>query len=67
MDEEQVRVFELLANVAAKLFLAFLAGMVFLGVSVKLILDPSWPIAVAEAFLTGTVYVVFKHYFPAKG
>ena len=67
MDEDQVRVAELLANIAAKLFLALIAGMVFVAVTIKLILDPSWPMVVAEGLLSGTVYVVFRHYFPAKG
>lgn len=67
MNESQVRVVEVLANVAAKFILAVCAAGVFVLVSIKLVRDPSWPIAAADAFLSGTVYVVFKHYFPAKG
>ncbi len=67
MDENQARVVELLANVFAKLFLAVLAGLAFAAVTVMLLVNPSWPVAVVDVVLTGTVYVVFKHYFPAKG
>lgn len=67
MDKEQAKVVELLANVAAKFILALVTCGVFVAVTIKLLRDPSWPVAAVEMFLTGTVYVVFKHYFPAKG
>lgn len=67
MDETQARVVELLANVAAKFLLAITSAGVLVAVTVKLVTDPSWPVAGAHAVMDFTVYVVFKHYFPAKG
>lgn len=67
MDKKQAQVVELLANVYAKLFLAVLSGVAFAAVTIKLLFDPSWPVAAVETVLAGTVFVVFKHYFPAKG
>ncbi len=64
MDREKAETYALLANVAAKLFLALLTGIVFIAVTAKLILDPQWPIAVVETVLVHTVYRVFEHYFP---
>lgn len=47
--------------------LSIATTVVFLAVALKLIFDPSWPIAATQSFLSATVYAMFKHYFPAKG
>lgn len=64
MDDDQVRVIEIAGNAFGKLILDVFTGIVFLAVSIKLILDPSWPIAVAHGFLDYTVYRVFRHHYP---
>ena len=63
MDKDKVEVYALMTNVIAKFVLALAACGVFVLFAVALVWNPSWPLAAAEAFLTGTVYVVFKHYF----
>ena len=66
MDREQAEVIQLLADVFVKVVLSLAAAGIFIAFAVTLIVNPSWLIASVEAFLTGTIYVVFKHYFPAK-
>ena len=67
MDKAQAEVIRLLVDVGVKLMLSVVTTIVFIVVTAKLIFDPSWPVAVLESLLSATVYVMFKHYFPAKG
>ena len=66
MDKEQAEVIQLLADTAVKLFLAIVAALILVTLTVVLVINPSWPIAAAEGVFVGTVFVVYKHYFPAS-
>ena len=66
MDKEQAKVIQLLSETGVKFFLAIVAGLILITFTVVLIINPSWPIAVVQVFFGGTVFVVYKHYFPSS-
>lgn len=66
MDEDQVRIYALLTDVFVKLMLSVCAAAIFVAFAIALIVNPNWPIAVVETFFGGTVFAVFRHYFPSK-
>ncbi|HEV8238114.1 MAG TPA: hypothetical protein VGS57_01955 [Thermoanaerobaculia bacterium] len=67
ITEEQAKAYKIIADIGAKVWLVLLAGFVYLGLAVALIFFcRSWPIALVESFLTGTLYPVFWHFFPSK-
>lgn len=66
ITKDQARIYELLANVLAKLFLVAVCGAVLIAVTVKLILAPSWPVGLVESVLAGTVYKAYSHFFPTR-
>ena len=49
-------------HLKTKDFLARIAGVTFLLVTIRLVIDPSWKMVAAEAVL-GVVLTVFRHYF----
>lgn len=66
MDREQVKVIQLLVDTGVKLLLAIVAALILIACTITLIVKPSWPIAIAEMLFGGTVFVVYKHYFPSS-
>src|ERR1051326_251066 len=69
MTEDQAKVFAILADVLLKFILGISAAVAFFIVLFYLLNAKSaaqaWPLSFLETFLTGTLYIVFKHYFPA--
>lgn len=66
MTREQAEVFKIFGDTVAKFMLAMATGIVFFVITIKLVVDPGWPVASAEAVLGGVVTIVFRHYFPGK-
>ena len=66
ISPDQAKVYELLVNVISKFILVIASSVVYVIVTLKLIFDPSWPVATVEMVLSGTTFLVFKHYFPTS-
>lgn len=66
LTKEKVEVYKVFGDTVSKFILAMAVALVFIIMSLKLVVDPSWPIAAADAVLGGVVLVVFKHYFPSE-
>lgn len=66
LTKEKAEVYRVFGDTVSKFILAMTVALVFIIASLKLVVDPSWPIAAADMVLGGVVLVVFKHYFPAK-
>ena len=65
-DERKVKVYAIVLDMFWKSVFSGVTAAAFVAITVKLIIDPTWPIAAVDAFLTGTMFVVFRHYFPGK-
>ena len=66
MDREKAEVYELMANVIAKMVLVGVCSVVFLVVTGFLLYNPNWYLATFNAVCSVTVGRVILHYFPAK-
>ena len=70
VSKEQAEVYEIIATMIVRIVLAFVVLCAFIAVLVALFFVRGWsqtvPLAALEIVLTGTVFQVFKHYFPAK-
>ena len=60
-----MEVIQILTDVFVKFFLASLAALILLTLTIVTIVNPSWPIAALDAIFAVSVAVVYRHYFPA--
>lgn len=65
LNEKKAEVYKLMGDVVAKFILAVTAAGVFVMISVALVKNPKWELAVADSFFGGTLFFVFRHYFPS--
>lgn len=66
ITKEKAQVYQLMADVIVKFLLGLAVVGVFVAITVKLLNDPSWPVATFGSFLSATVFLVFRHYFSSK-
>ncbi|HEY2292340.1 MAG TPA: hypothetical protein VGM86_16700 [Thermoanaerobaculia bacterium] len=65
LNEKKVEVYRVMGDVVAKFILAIAAAGVFIMISIALVRNPRWELAVADSFFGGTLFYVFRHYFPS--
>lgn len=70
ITREQAKVYEILLNMGLKALFSIVVIGVYIYIIFKFFSLKDWsqtvPLAGLEAFLTHTVYVAFKHYFPNR-
>lgn len=66
ISESQIRVYGLLFDVAMKFVLSVVVTLAFIAVTVKLLVDPTWPMAGADGALSLSITTVIRHYFPRR-
>ncbi len=66
LTKEKALVYQLMVDVVVKFALGMAVFGAFVAITVKIIIDPTWPAATFGGFLSVTVVLVFRHYFPAK-
>ena len=59
----EVKAAEALHNIKAKMLLARVSAFILVVLTIALVLDPSWEIAVVQAILGPTSFRVIRHYF----
>jgi hypothetical protein len=67
VTDRQIRVYSALLDLFLRLVLTIIASVIFVLFSVKLLRDPSWPMAAADGFLSMTLGAMFKYYFWRPG
>jgi hypothetical protein len=66
MDREKAEVYQIMANMIAKMFLVFISAAVFVVVTGFLLYNPNWYLAAFDAVCSITIGRVILHYFPAR-
>lgn len=72
LTKHRAQVYSIIVNLIIKTIFAFAAIGVFIAVAVKMLMipNPTWetvgPYAAFDTLLGISVYLVFKHYFPAN-
>ena len=66
ISERKIRVYGLLFDVGMKFVLSVVVTIAFVAVTIKLLLNPQWPIAGADGALSLSITTVIRHYFPRR-
>jgi len=65
ITERKSQVYKVMCDVVAKFILAVSSAGVFIMISIALVMNPRWELACADSFFGGTLFFVFRHYFPS--
>jgi hypothetical protein len=66
ITEKKIQVYSLLQDMIIKLLISIVMIAIMITIAVKLILDPSWPLAFGEVGTGGVLTIVVRHYFPRR-
>ena len=66
ITDDKVRTYGLLSDTAVKFFLSIVVTGAFIAVTVKLLIDPTWPVAGTDGILGYSISTVIRHYFPRR-
>ena len=66
LTEKKAQVYRVMADIIAKFILAVSGAGVFIMISIALVRNPKWELAIADSFFGATLFLVFKHYFPSR-
>ena len=67
MDREKAEVYRIIGDIIAKLALVASTIVVLFVMTGFLLWKPNVYFAAVDSVFVGTVYMVIRHYFPAKG
>jgi hypothetical protein len=63
LKREQVEIYRLLADIRLKFFFAIVVALAFVALTVRLIINPDWPIALTDSVIGWAIKTVITHYF----
>jgi len=66
ITDDQVRTYGLLSDTAVKFSLSIIVTLAFIAVTIKLLIDPTWPVAGTDGVLGYSISSVIRHYFPRR-
>ena len=66
VTEKKIQVYSLLLDMIIKLLFSIVMLAILITITVKFILNPTWPLAAADVGSGGVMGIVVRHYFPRR-